>query len=699
MGLFGALTSAVSGLQAQAFAMQNISGNIANSQTIAYKGINTNFADLISGSGDASQQVAGGVVASSAATNSVQGAIQAATSATNMAINGDGYFTVQSPTGFSGTTPIFTGDQNYTRRGDFELNADGYLVNGAGFYLEGIPIDSTTGTAAGNVATPLKFQSNFLPASATTTVNYGLNLPATPKTTATNALIPNSELLNAANFVQNPTINATANANAVVTGTSALGTINLSGQGATTASITEGAFSTVDVSGGGDAVNFTLNVDGTPTNVSITAANVTAYNTATSSALNAASLSATDVANIINFQVGTAVTTVNGGGDLVFTAPVAGAAGSLTISATSETTTSGTTGVANHAIVSGVNATNLTFDVNGQVVTLAGGSSYNAAAIANAINTQVGASANVSAALNGAGYLVVTSTGTAGAADSVTINNFSSGTATQLGFASAIATANGTNGLPGTGQVIGTDAATFVSETIDGGSLTVYDATGTPANLQFRWGKTDSVASGGTDTWELFYEVNPNATGPQVAWQNAGVDFVFNSSGQLSPPINSIALNGVNINGTILGNLTVATPSGAITQFASSGGLSTVNNLKQNGYAAGQLDTIAIADNGTVTGTFSNGQNVALADIPLVHFNSPANLKSLSGGAYEQTDASGVALSGATGQIVGGSLEESNTDIATEFTKLIVTQQAYSANTKVITTSNQMSQDLLNIIR
>ncbi len=698
MGLFGALTSAVSGLQAQAFAMQNISGNIANSQTIAYKGINTNFADLISGSGDASQQVAGGVVASSAATNSVQGAIQAATSATNMAINGDGYFTVQSPTGFSGTTPIFTGDQNFTRRGDFELNADGYLVNGAGFYLEGIPIDSTTGTAAGNVATPLKFQSNFLPASATTTVNYGLNLPATPKTTATNALIANSELLNAASFVQNPTINATANTNAVVTGTSALGTINLTGQGATFASIAEGAFSTVDVSGGGDAVNFTLNVDGTPTNVSITAANVTAYNTANSTALSAAALSAQDVADIINFQVGTNVTTVSGG-NLVFTSPTAGAAGSLTITATSETATGGTTGVANHAIVNGVNATNLTFDVNGQVVTLAGGSSYNATAIKNAINAQVSGSANVNATLNGAGYLVITSTGVAGAADSVTVNTFSSGNATQLGFAGASATANGANGLPGTGQVIGTDAATFVSETIDGGSLTAYDATGTPANLQFRWGKTSSVAAGGTDTWELFYEVNPNATGAQVAWQNAGTDFVFNSSGQLSPPVNSVALNGVTINGTVLGNLTLATPSGAITQFASSGGLSTVNNLKQNGYAAGQLDTIAIADNGTVTGTFSNGQNVALADIPLVHFNSPANLKSLSGGAYEQTDASGVALSGATGQIVGGSLEESNTDIATEFTKLIVTQQAYSANTKVITTSNQMSQDLLNIIR
>ena len=81
MGLFGALTSAVSGLQAQAFAMQNISGNIANAQTIAYKGINTNFEDLITGGGVAAQQAAGGVIASAIATNTDQGSIQAATSA------------------------------------------------------------------------------------------------------------------------------------------------------------------------------------------------------------------------------------------------------------------------------------------------------------------------------------------------------------------------------------------------------------------------------------------------------------------------------------------------------------------------------------------------------------------------------------------------------------------------------------------
>ena len=65
----------------------------------------------------------------------------------------------------------------------------------------------------------------------------------------------------------------------------------------------------------------------------------------------------------------------------------------------------------------------------------------------------------------------------------------------------------------------------------------------------------------------------------------------------------------------------------------------------------------------------------------------------------EVTDGSGPALYGASGKIVGSALEGSNTDIADEFTKLIVTQQAYSANTKVITTANSMVQDLLNVLR
>jgi flagellar hook protein FlgE len=458
MGLFDALTSAVSGLQAQAFAMQNISGNIANSQTTAYKGINTSFEDLIPGASVPTQQVAGGVIASSVATNNVQGAIQTATTGTYMAINGDGYFVVQPPASFTGNMPIFGGVDSYTRRGDFQLNSQGYLVNGAGYYLEGIPIDPTTGNPTGNVASPLQFQNNFLPANATSQIAYGINLPTKPTTAAFKATVPNSELINPTDFTVNPTV-------------------------------------------------------------------------------------------------------------------------------------------------------------------------------------------------------------------------------------------------AGTGTVIGSDVSTFVNESVDGGSVTIYDASGTPANLQLRWAKTDSVASGGTDTWELFYQTDSTASGATVAWKNTGTDFTFDSTGQLNPAISNLALTGVSINGVTIGNLTLNTPSGAITQFASTSGNTTVNNMQQNGYAAGQLQSIAVGNNGTITGTFSNGQNVALAEVPLVHFNSPNNLKSLDGGAFQVTDTSGSALAGASGKIVGQSLEGSNTDIATEFTKLIVTQQAYSANTKVITTANQMSQDLLNVIR
>ena len=200
MGLFGAMTTAVSGLQAQAFAMQNISGNIANSQTIAYKGINTSFEELIPGVTVASQQTAGGVFASSVGTNGSQGAIQNASSSTAMAINGDGYFIVQSPLGFTGNTPNFSGVESYTRRGDFELDAQGYLVNGSGYYLAGLPIDPATGNPVGTAATPLQFQSNFLPANPTTAITYGVNLPATPQTPVYDPAVPNSELINPADF-------------------------------------------------------------------------------------------------------------------------------------------------------------------------------------------------------------------------------------------------------------------------------------------------------------------------------------------------------------------------------------------------------------------------------------------------------------------------------------------------------------------
>ena len=98
-----------------------------------------------------------------------------------MAINGDGWFVVAQADRDSPTTqPIFSGVTDYTRAGDFQMNNTGYLVNSAGYYLMGIPVNATTGNPEGSVPQVLQFDNNFIPAQATTAINYQANLPSTP---------------------------------------------------------------------------------------------------------------------------------------------------------------------------------------------------------------------------------------------------------------------------------------------------------------------------------------------------------------------------------------------------------------------------------------------------------------------------------------------------------------------------------------
>jgi flagellar hook protein FlgE len=457
MGIFDALTNAVSGLQAQSFALQNISGNIANSQTTAFKRVDTSFANLVPESAP-SQQVAGGVLARSRATNNVQGAIQAASINTYMGINGDGYFVVQKPTGFPNGAPQFGGSDLYTRRGDFQLDKSGFLVNGSGYYLEGLSIDAATGNVTGNGPTVLQLSNDLLPAQVTTTIQYRANLASLPLTAHYSATVPNSELLNPADFTTNPTV-------------------------------------------------------------------------------------------------------------------------------------------------------------------------------------------------------------------------------------------------AGTGTVTGADQQTFLNESLAGGAVTVFDPQGNPVDLQLRWAKVDSIANGGTDKWELFYQTDSTATGATVAWNNAGVDYNFDASGQMNPQIASVALTGLTIDGRLVGDVTIDHGLNGMTQFADTNGVAQVNTLSQNGFAAGSLNSITINEKGRIVATYSNGRTLDIAEIPLVTFKGENYLKSLDGGAFEATDESGAAIFGAPGTIAPKSLEASNTDIADEFTKLIVTQQAYAANTKIVTTTQQMLQDTLSMLR
>ena len=611
MGIFDALNTSVSGLQAQSFALQNISGNIANASTVGYKGIGTRFEDLVPQSTTPDQQMAGGVTAHAQASITTQGTVSATAVATNMAISGVGFFNVQKPIGITDNAPVFDGVTDYTRRGDFQLNANGNLVNGAGYYLLGVSVDPKTGNPIGNVPQILQFQNNFIPAQATTKITYAANLPTKPSTVASS--------------------------------TAATGSLM--------------------ALGGLDPSTFTLGF-----NPQIAGTASTLYSDATTTG------------SVVNNQQAvpapiTSATLLSGAPGTDSITPGFTTADTITVNGTTIS-----------FVASG--ATGNQLNVNDSVATLLA-----------KIDSITGAAPATPSTVGGGA--ITLHTGTASNL-SITTNAAAATAWAALGLAPTVTAARGATANNGTGAVIASDATTFTNESISGGAVTAYDPTGTPINLQLRWAKMDSASLGAphTDTWNLFYQSNPVATGTQPAWKNVGTNFVFGNNGALiSPSGSSIVLSNVAVNNQSLGNLTFNFGAGGLTQYASNGGTATINQVQQDGYAAGQLQSVAVNNSGLVVGTFSNGQNLDLAAVSLSHFNGTNYLKALDGGAYAATDQSGVAIAGATGSISGSSVENSNTDIADEFTKLIVTQQAYSANTKVITTAQTMVQDLLNVLR
>jgi flagellar hook protein FlgE len=193
MGMFGSMLTAVAGLRAQSFALENISGNIANSSTPGFKRVDTSFTDLIP-QAPLNRQVAGSVTAFSRLTNSIEGDFLATSIPTNIALNGEGFFVVrQRPNEeaiISGQAP-----QLFTRRGDFEVDRLGYLVNGAGYALQGQTLDRETGQPINANNGFIRIDRDPLPAQASEMITYNGVLPRIPATVAFNPDTPGSELL------------------------------------------------------------------------------------------------------------------------------------------------------------------------------------------------------------------------------------------------------------------------------------------------------------------------------------------------------------------------------------------------------------------------------------------------------------------------------------------------------------------------
>ena len=245
-------------------------------------------------------------------------------------------------------------------------------------------------------------------------------------------------------------------------------------------------------------------------------------------------------------------------------------------------------------------------------------------------------------------------------------------------------------------------AGAATGTTTSSSAVTIYDSLGAAHTLSYSWTKAAA-----TNTWDLTvrapggaYDAATSTTGDYTTT----IAFTFNSSGG----IESIDDSGTNydVNGTSISfNLsypgattqTLASNFSHTTQYADSA--ITIVTFDQNGVASGMFSSLTIDTSGNVEINYDNSQSKTYYEVPVAMFTATDYLEEFSGNAYKETTASGGATyvqagtSGA-GKVSSSALEQSNVDIATEFTTMIQAQQIYSANAKAISTVDSMLQQL-----
>jgi flagellar hook protein FlgE len=260
--------------------------------------------------------------------------------------------------------------------------------------------------------------------------------------------------------------------------------------------------------------------------------------------------------------------------------------------------------------------------------------------------------------------------------------------------ASAFATQNIRTGLNLNASA--TAGATSVLTT----PVQVYDSQGNTQTLTVTYTKT------GSNTWG--YAVTGPA-GATVGGANTGT-LTFSSSGALqdingngatsaADPILNITWGNGAAASAINFNMVNIDGSANITQYSAA---SSTSSSFQDGYGAGTLRDLTVDQNGIISGTFTNGQVIQLAQVALSSFNNMNGLVQTGNNHWGQSLASGsptigLANQGGRGGILGSNLELSNVDVAGEFTRLILSQRGYEANSKIVTTTDQLMQVTLNL--
>jgi flagellar hook protein FlgE len=232
-------------------------------------------------------------------------------------------------------------------------------------------------------------------------------------------------------------------------------------------------------------------------------------------------------------------------------------------------------------------------------------------------------------------------------------------------------------------------------------STTVYDSLGNayPATMFFSAVAAAPAVVGPPavpaippNTWSVNMTVNGISAGPA---QN----LTFDSAGAVTTPVGgTLNFNGFTPTDGAL-PMSLAFNFGSTTQY---GGQFGVSSIVQNGYATGQLSTVAIDPTGIVSAVYTNGRSTQLGQLAMANFPNPQGLKQLGDTNWSETFTSGTVVQGVAGSagfgnIQSGALESSNVDLTTQLVNMITAQRSFQANAQVITTANQESQTVINI--
>lgn len=231
------------------------------------------------------------------------------------------------------------------------------------------------------------------------------------------------------------------------------------------------------------------------------------------------------------------------------------------------------------------------------------------------------------------------------------------------------------------------------------------DPAGGGSEWDFRITTTDPTITGITRTYAFAADAEP-AEPPAETPTAVNGEIAFNTNGQVITAGGETSGNGLAVINLSYNNGAASAQAITLdlTRLSQLNGATTASITNQDGLPLGSLFNFSVGQTGVITGQFTNGLQRTLGQVALATFTNPAGLNVSGNNLFEQSGNSGLAritpaLSGSSGAIIGGALENSNVDISKEFTRLIVSQRAFEANARIITASDTILNDLIQIVR